>query len=453
MSLKNNIIRVFSANFLSMISGIVISFIVPAILSVENYSYLKTYTFYVSYITFFSVGFVDGIYLKYGGRNESEINRQDLKNEHRFYIITQLFFTIIIFFIGAFNKNIILIITAFTIIPLNVSGFYKLYYQATGNFKNYSIVSYIYTLAYFIFNVILSVIIKSDNYILYCLSILFANGIVLLIFEYKFYKENRGIKSYFDPKVINNIKVGFFILIGNMSVILFYAVDRWFIKIFFSLDDFAYYSFALSMLNVINILVSAISVTFYNYLSKGENESRIKKLKKYFLILGAGASLGYFIFAAIISLFLNKYNPSLRIISITFASYPYMIVINALYVNLYKARKDEKKYVLVVFKMVAISIIYNIIAIGIWRRPEAIALATTLSFITWYIYSMKDFKYLTSNIKEVTYLSIVMVGFLIFSNLFNWFWGGIGYAILLVVMNMTMYKLELVDIFKIVTRR
>lgn len=453
MSLKNNIIRVFSANFLSMIAGIVISFIVPAILSVENYSYLKTYTFYVSYITFFSLGFVDGIYLKYGGKNEFEINRQDLKNEHRFYIITQLFFAIIIFFIGAFNKNIVLIITALTIIPLNVSGFYKLYYQATGNFKNYAIVSYIYTLAYFIFNVILSVIMKSDNYILYCLSVLFANGIVFLIFEYKFYKENRGIKSYFDPKVIENIKVGFFILIGNMSVILFYAVDRWFIKIFFGVADFAYYSFALSMLNVINILVSSISVTFYNYLSKGENESKIKKLKKYFLILGSGASLGYFIFAAIISLFLNKYNPSLRIISITFASYPYMIVINALYVNLYKARKNEKKYVLVVFKMVAISVIYNIIAIGIWRRPEAIALATTLSFITWYIYSMKDFKYLTSNIKEVAYLSIIMVGFLIFSNLFNWVWGGIGYAILLVVINITMYKLELVDILKTLIRK
>lgn len=53
-------------------------------------------------------------------------------------------------------------------------------------------------------------------------------------------------------------------------------------KIIFDVDSFAYYSFAISMLNIINLLVSAVSVTFYNYLSKGEKEEEVKNLKMLF---------------------------------------------------------------------------------------------------------------------------------------------------------------------------
>ena len=50
MNLKRNILRIFSANFLTMISGILLGFVVPAVLSVDSYAYFKTYTFYISYI-------------------------------------------------------------------------------------------------------------------------------------------------------------------------------------------------------------------------------------------------------------------------------------------------------------------------------------------------------------------------------------------------------------------
>lgn len=77
----------------------------------------------------------------------------------------------------------------------------------------------------------------------------------------------------------NNFKVGFVILIANLSIMIFYGLDRWFIKIFFTEYDFAYYSFAISMLNLINILINSISVIFYNYIAKDENKTIINNLK------------------------------------------------------------------------------------------------------------------------------------------------------------------------------
>lgn len=453
MGLKNNIIRIFSANFLTMISGIIIGFIVPAILSIESYSYVKTYMFYISYIGFLHFGFIDGIYIKYGGKEVDEIDKEEFKGEHKVFTIIQLVVTFIFIFIGILNSDIIMTLMGLSIVPMNTIAFHKLFYQATGQFKQYAKASYIYTSIYLGLNILLAILFKSQNYIYYCIASLFSNIIVYIILEIKFYKNNKGIKAKYNFKIWNNIRVGFFILLGNLSVLLFYAIDRWFIKIFLSVNDFAYYSFAVSMLNIVNLLVNAIAITFYNYLSKGENKEKIKKMKNYFLILGGFASLGYFALSAVVSIFLEKYTPALNIIAISFAAYPYMIVINALYVNLYKARKNEKKYLKVVASMVIISALYNTIAILIWKSSEAIATATTLSFITWYIYSMRDFNYLKSNLKESIYLAIVLVSFLIFSNYFNWLIGGIGYLVIMIIMSIIFYIKEIKDIINTVLKR
>lgn len=449
MSLKGSILRVFSANFLTMLSGIIVGFIVPAILSIEAYANVKTYIFYVSYIGFMHFGFIDGMYIKYGGKNVSEVNKKEFKIEHTIFLISQLIVTIIFIVIALAKKDLIIFLMALSIIPINTSSFHKLFYQATGQFKKYAGASYIYTLIYLILNVFLVVVFKAKNSIYYCLTTLIANIVVYILLEIYFYKSFRRIKGKYSSSIWNNYSVGFIVLLGNLSVMLFYAIDRWFIKLFFDTSAFAYYSFAVSMLNIINLLINAISITFYNYLAKGENEEKIKKLKNYFLIVGGFASLGYFAFAGIITLALPKYEPALSIIAISFVAYPYMIVINALYVNLYKARKDQKKYLRVVLLMVMIASIYNTIAIFIWREPEGIAIATTLSFITWYIYSIKDFKYLKIKLKEIIYLLVLFVSFLIFANGFNWFVGGIGYLVVIIVISFIVYKKEVKEIIDI----
>ncbi|WP_196048934.1 capsular biosynthesis protein [Clostridium saudiense] len=453
MNLRNNIIKIFSVNFLSMISSIVIGFIVPAVLSIEAYSNVKTYAFYISYVGCLHLGFVDGMYMKYGGKDINEIDKREFKNEHNVFIIMQVLISIIFIIIGLLKKDVIIVLMGLSIVPMNTLSFHSLFYQATGQFNEYTKVTSIYTISYLIFNILLAIVFRSQNYIYYCVINLIAYGIVFIALEIKFYKNTKLIKARYDSRVWNNIKVGVFVLLGNLSVMLFYAIDRWFVKIFLGVNDFAYYSFSISMLNIVNVLITAISVTFYNYLSKEENEEKIKKIKKYFILLGAGASLGYFGLAGIVSLFIKKYIPSLSIIAISFAAYPYMIIINSLYVNLYKARRDEKRYLRVVIVMLVVAILYNIIAIVVWKTSEAIAIATTLSFITWYIYSIKDFKYLKSNLKEVGYLSIIIIMFLVFSHYFNWFIGGIGYLIIFVVMSILFYRNEINEIIKILLRR
>lgn len=453
MSMKKSIVRVFSANMLSLISGLVNGFVIPAVLTKEAYADVKTYTFYVSYLGLLHFGFIDGMYIKYGGKELKDINKGELKAEHNVFLFIQLAVAGIFLVLSILMKNMMLFLLSVTVIPVNTLQFHQLFYQAIGKFKEYSSSVYVYSGILVVLNILLALGFRNKNYIFYCLAVLASNIIACILLEVKFFRDIKGIKSKYNKGIYNNIKVGVFILLGNLSVIFFQGIDRWFIKLFFDSNAFADYSYAVYMLSIINTFVSAISVVFYNYLTKGEDEEKIKILNKCFLILGNFASLGYFALAAVVNIFLPDYMSALSIIAISFAAYPYMIVINTLYVNLYKARKDQVKYVKIVFGMVVVSAIYNFIAVIFFKTPESIATATTIAFITWYIYSMKDFKYLKSNMKEISYLLIMIVSFLVLSHFTGWFVGGVSYLIIALIINVIFNRKEIMEIINVAFKR
>ena len=76
-----NIILVALSNILTLISGVLVGFVLPKIMSKADYGYYKTFTLYFSYIGLFPLGFIDGIYLIYAGLNYKDLN----KNKFRLY--------------------------------------------------------------------------------------------------------------------------------------------------------------------------------------------------------------------------------------------------------------------------------------------------------------------------------------------------------------------------------
>lgn len=453
MNLKSSIIRVAFANVLNLLSSILISFIIPLILSIESYANIKTYIFYTSFITIFSIGFVDGMYLKYGGKKYSELDKDILKSEYIIYLIIQSIFTVAFLSISFLKQDIILFFVAITIIPMNITVFFNFLYQATGEFTIYSRCSFINTIVYFMINILLVFILKNRNYVIYSLTSIVSYCIVFLYQRTKFrdvYREGRFI---FSKEIFCNIKVGIYVLLANIAVMMFFACDRWFVKIFFTQTDFAYYSFALSMLNTINLIINSISITLYSYFSRNLEINIIKRIKVYFIIIGVLSSSTYFLFAIIINLFLSKYQQSLKIISILFLALPYIIVINALYINLYKVKKNSKRYLSVVFKMFIIAVINNILGVVIFNDINGIAFGTTFSFIIWYIYSIKDFKYLNLTISEILFLLINFISFIVSTQVYNLIFGLIIYVIVAVTTVCLFYKKYMIDLLNVIVRK
>ena len=64
-----NISYTFSANIIILLISGVLTLVVPKLLGPEEYGYWQLYVFYMSYVGLFHLGWCDGVYLRYGGRN------------------------------------------------------------------------------------------------------------------------------------------------------------------------------------------------------------------------------------------------------------------------------------------------------------------------------------------------------------------------------------------------
>ena len=83
MKLSKGIIQVILANIINLIISIGNGFLLPKFLSVESYAALKTFLLYTSYIGILHLGYIDGVYIKYGGKAIKAICLEQFTYEKR----------------------------------------------------------------------------------------------------------------------------------------------------------------------------------------------------------------------------------------------------------------------------------------------------------------------------------------------------------------------------------
>ena len=128
---------VLIANFINLGFNLITNFVLPKELSVESYATIKTFQLYVSYAGLFHFGFVDGMYLKYGGKNIKELRREDLGTNLSTLRMFEIVVTIACAIIAIISKQEVLVFFSLSILPLNLANYFKQLYQATGEFSLY----------------------------------------------------------------------------------------------------------------------------------------------------------------------------------------------------------------------------------------------------------------------------------------------------------------------------
>ena len=400
-----NIINVLTANVAELIVGILASFMIPMVVSIGSYAQIKTYSLYISYIGILSLGYYDGLYMRYGGVDFKSIDKQKLNSEIVGFFVMQFAITMVFATIGLILGDTVILLFSISIIPVNVFTCFKRVYQATGIFSYYKKSMLVYSLLNMLFTIYLVVIVRNGNYILYFMITIVASVFAVIYNFYIFYfRLNANSRVTINSRLYTrNIRSGYLILVGNLAVNAIYGIDRWFAKIFFSNTEFAYYSFAVSMLNIIMVLIQSVGLTFYNYLSKTKDKGTINEIKNILIFLGVLSSGTYFGIAIIVNKFIGTYSNSLGIISISFAAYPFIIVINTIFLNWYKADKKNGKYLTSVLFMVILSMILDYL-FSRSGKLSSIAIATFVSFVLWYIYCEYDALRMKIKLKEVLYL-------------------------------------------------
>lgn len=395
-------IGVFISNIFLVISGLLTGFVVPNLMGVVQYGYFETFILYASYTTFFQLGFINGIYLLYGDKNLEDYNQEKFRMFFKLFLGIQFFVSLIIAVIGivVFKNNTLLVTIVLSLsiynLSSNVMTYFQIISQITMRFKEY----FSRTLFQSLFKVVIVIVVfviffalgKNDvDYRIYLslYILLFLALATWYLYTYRDIVFGKSERIRDNWKIIFDIfKKGFPLLIADIIVVLIYRVDRQIINGFFDNKIFGYYSFAYAISALVLTLISSLNTTFYPILKRSKTDHFTEQSQKFYsIILFATAffQAGFFLIAIIVSKWLPKYYDSLHTLQILFPTMMVTAVINTAYQNIFKTLYKNGVYSIIASIILVVTIGLNIGAYFIFKNVDAIAYATLISFIIWYI--------------------------------------------------------------------
>lgn len=432
--ITKGMLYILVANGLTMLANTIISFLLPKLLSVDTYANIKTYQLYMNYVGVFHLGFVDGIYLKYGGLNISDVPKKELAEALCSIHIFQLAMCILVSAYAIVQGDYIVLAFGIAIVPVNISGFFKMLFQAVGEFGQYSKIINAATLLTFVANVFLCLLIKTDYYLWYLVSYLCVDLFVWIVLEVKAKQSLKINNSCCDLKVVilkikENIFSGFSLMCGNLASFILTGMDRWFVKFTLETFYFAQYSFAVSLENMLNLLITPVTVPLYNYFCTEKKDDKVRFVHSVLSVFSSCIlCLGY-ISAIMIDLILPNYREAKPIMIILFAASGIQIVVKGIYINLYKVHKEQKKYFIKLLVVLVSGVLFNLILFNLLHNMISYAIGTLLAAILWLSISLWDFWNIVRKV-DIVYIIFEIISFLVCGLFFD---SMIGFGIYILI--------------------
>lgn len=420
-SLKKGILEILIANIINMVFNLLTNFLLPKYLSIDSYAAIKTFQLYSSYVGIFALGYSDGMYLRYGGREIGNIDQEELKSGMSSFKVMMLCESFLLIPLSFIFGSKIAFSFSLSIMASNMISYYKNLYQAVGEFDRYSKILNWTTVLTFLANMGLLFVIKTDNYLIYLISYVIIYYLIWMSLEFNTHKILGSVKSGKISFLIllEDIKNGFPLMIGNFSNILLSSMDRWFVKIMMDASQFAYYSFAVSMEGFLNVAVTPITTTLYNYFCNHSNKNDVVRIRRYILIFGSVIVALAFPARFVIDIFLSKYKETIDVLFILFASQMVYIIIKGVYVNLYKASGKQNLYFLRLVLILIIGALLNWAFVKVYPHKEAFSYGTLVSAYIWLVFSINDFRDYIFEPREWVYLIAETITFIISGINFN----------------------------------
>lgn len=459
-----NILIVTISNIIRLVAGMAIGLVIPKFLSIEDYGYYKTYTLYMTYIGLFSLGLIDGIYLKYGGMDYNELDRNKFRCYIKALFYLQLIISVIIFVVSFFffkgESKIIFISIAVNLTAQQLLTYFASVSQLSSQFNILSIFNIFWSILTLI-GVGLIYIIPNANYFIYIIIVVSTNYILLLYYFIK-YKEiifgkSNSIRSEKD-EIISLIKLGLPLLIANLVSTLILSCDRIFVERLYDTNIYAFYSFAYSLFSIANTFITAVSMVLYPMLKK-MNGDKVKdnynKAIALMLMVVFGGLALYFPLDAFIRWYLEKYIDSLLIFKIILPGLAVSSCITVVMQNYYKVANKNLSFFIKSLIVLVCAIILNILAIVLLKEPMYISIASVISLFLWYFLSEFFFvkEYKANPIKNISFLFILTLAFYLTSFLLNVWLGFIVYIFVLIILMFAFYHEIILKILNSIIKR
>lgn len=269
-----NILFSFHSQVIALSVGVVLSFILPLTIGVEQFGYWQVYVLYVTFAMFFGLGFTDGIYLTYGHYSYADLPYDKIRNTILIYAISAVIFTVLTLLLTNLekdtNKQFALIAATLNIFLLLLSNVAVSILQFTNRIKEYSFIV-AFGRILLLLGVVIIVALKINSFKLIIIVDILTKIIILSINIYL-------VKEVFFGKIANlsealkdwllNIKVGIKIMLAVYASTLVMNIGRILIERFDGIKAYSSYALAVSISSFFLVFVSTFSLSFYPFLKR-----------------------------------------------------------------------------------------------------------------------------------------------------------------------------------------
>lgn len=454
MKALSNIFKVIVSNMTTIISGVIVSFLLPKIISVSDYGFYKVFTLYFNYLGVLSLGIIDGIVLKYGEKNYDELDRQRFRGYFAWYLILHAILTVAILavalFIGDLDHKFLILLLGANLLPANVTGYFQQISQITQRFKEYSARKILQSVSNVVL-ILLMVLLYQRNpaavtYKLY-LAFLFVVNLALSVWYMITYRDvifgKKGKLSETLREVVSLARLGFPLLLSNLCSTLLLSLDRQFVSMLFSIEEYATYAFAYSIFSLITVATSAISLVIYPIFKRADKsmlQDNYRNINAILLVFLFGVALIYFPLGYFINWFLSQYSSSLPIFRIILPGLAISSSITVVMHNYYKVFEKSGEFFKKSVVALIVSFAFNVVAYLIFKATAAISIASIFALLVWYFHARLGLrKICCANQKDTVYMLLMCLGFYVCTALDSLFVSGIIYLCVYILVSIALF--------------
>lgn len=444
-----NIIYSFGGNIFSLLVSIMMVLFVPKFMSIEAYGMWQLFLFYFSYLGFSSLGWQDGIYLKYAGKKFEELDEKLFSGQFLALVLMTILEIIVLIFatniwiVDSIKRNV-LICSFSVMVFLHFNACCNYILQITNKITTYARLLFIERGTFALF-VVISILTGATQFFnlfiarfisLLCTTIISA-WICRRLIQWRFYSVKEIINEAFS-----NINVGVKLMFANIASMLIIGIVRYGISMEWSVATFGRVSLILNISNFFLVFITSVSIVFFPIL-KHMSEERLPEVYELIRTVLSISLLGlliiYYPLKEILEWWLPQYADSLHYMIVLFPICLFESKMNLLINTYLKSLRKEKLLFRINITSVFISALVTIATVKVFHNLELAVFSITVlyafrcEFAEWCMQSILKIQLNKAMIGELMMICLFMgIGYLL-NDWISIVVYGIGYSIYLLI--------------------
>lgn len=429
------LLKNFSYTILSNLGNALVSmlvvFIIPKIISPHDYGMFQIFLFYFSYAGLIQFGWLDGIYLRYGGAYYNNLDKSMVRGQFQLYTIVQTIICLVVELYALFFMNgPFVLLTSLVVIGVLVTNgktFFQFILQLTNRISEFSISAILSALIYALL-VILSLISNLHNYYLFIWANIIGQICALAYGIYTcrdiFLKNVKPKYSFNEVKF--NVIAGIKLSLSSIAGMLILGIVRLGVQMKWSVATFGKVSLILSICNLLMLFINAASLVLFPILKRINDKNMLSIYQCINLVFMPFLYILLFIYypvALLINLWLPQYHSILIFMAILFPLGLYQGKFEVLSNTFYKVWRMESLLLLINIISLIISVIFTLIFTLLFKNLNLLILSIIFtlairSFLSDIIlYDKKSINIFSSFFKETVMVFI----FILTNNFLQWY--------------------------------